>query len=39
MFVAVIEYRQPVFFSKSVSLAACRPEGTTRRTISRVSSG
>ncbi|WP_225859341.1 hypothetical protein [Streptomyces albicerus] len=39
MFVAVTEYRQPVFCSQEVSFFMCRREGRTRRTISRMPSG
>jgi hypothetical protein len=36
MLVAMMEYFQPVFFSRSVRFSACRPDGLTRRTISRM---
>ncbi|WP_265737835.1 hypothetical protein [Actinacidiphila oryziradicis] len=35
MFVAATEYRQPVFFSKSVSFFSCRRDGRTLRTTNQ----
>jgi hypothetical protein len=38
MLVAVIEYFQPVACSNAVRSFICRPDGLTRRTISRMPS-
>ena len=39
MFVQMMEYRQPVAFSKAVRFCACRRDGFVRRTIQRRASG